>query len=48
MKEKRIYDDRYINHCISDLKKWKELLADKENIDCIIKALEDYKQFENY
>lgn len=44
-KEKRVYDDDYINHCISDLKKWREFLADKENIDCIIVALEDYKNF---
>lgn len=43
---KKIYDDDYINHCISDLEKWRELLADKDNIDCIIFALEDYKKLQ--
>ena len=41
---KRTYDDDYVNWCISDLKKWREFLADKGNVDCIIVALEDYKR----
>lgn len=43
-KMKRTYDDDYVNWCISDLKKWREFLADKGNVDCIIVALEDYKR----
>ena len=43
--KERTFDNKYINHCLSDLKKWRKFLADKENVDCIIDALKDYKRF---
>lgn len=43
---KRKYDDNYIQHCLDDLEKARQILKDEDNIQCIVELINDYKKFE--